>query len=144
MGQGHACVKNNDGDARSGMLSELVREATGTSPSNCYQCGRCAAGCPQNLPGEMDISPTRIMHLLQLEAAFSEEPELAARYAAQALTAETPWLCVGWSGMHHALSAGRGHCRHDGRITAGRVEMRDHLAQQACAEHTGAAPYVFE
>ena len=95
MGQSHAVVKNNGGDARSGMLSELVQEVTGTSPSNCYQCGRCAAGCPQNLPGEMDISPTRIMHLLQLEAMFSEEPALAAKYATLALTAETPWLCAG-------------------------------------------------
>ncbi|MGD0016278.1 MAG: 4Fe-4S dicluster domain-containing protein [Verrucomicrobiia bacterium] len=95
MGQGNAVVKNNGGDDRSGTLSELVQEETGASPSNCYQCGRCAAGCLQNVPGEMDISPTWIMHLLQLEAAFSERPELAARYAAQALTAETPWLCVG-------------------------------------------------
>ena len=62
---------------------------------DCYQCGRCAAGCPQNVPGEMDISPTRIMHLLQLEATFIDEPERAAQYARQALTAETPWLCAG-------------------------------------------------
>ena len=52
-------------------LAELVSEGTGTSPRDCYQCGRCAAGCPQNVPGEMDISPTRIMHLLQLETAFA-------------------------------------------------------------------------
>ena len=76
-------------------LTELVSEGTGTSPRDCYQCGRCAAGCPQNIPGEMDISPTRIMHLLQLEAAFADEPERAGQYAGQALTAETPWLCAG-------------------------------------------------
>ncbi len=40
----------------------------------------------------MDISPTRVMHLLQLEAAF---PEKAPEYARQALMAETPWLCAG-------------------------------------------------
>jgi heterodisulfide reductase subunit C len=40
----------------------------------------------------MDVSPTGIMRLLQLEAAF---PESAARHARQALTAETPWLCAG-------------------------------------------------
>jgi len=40
----------------------------------------------------MTVSPTRIMHLLQLEVAF---PEKAAEYARQALTAETPWLCIG-------------------------------------------------
>ena len=73
-------------------LAEHVRAATGANPLDCYQCGRCAAGCLQNVPGEMDVSPTRVMHLLQLEAAF---PEHAAKYARQALTAETPWLCAG-------------------------------------------------
>jgi len=73
-------------------LAEMVRTVTGAMPLDCYQCGRCAAGCPQNVPGEMDVSPTRIMHLLQLEAAF---PERATTYSRQALTAETPWLCAG-------------------------------------------------
>jgi len=73
-------------------LAERVGTVTGAKPLDCYQCGRCAAGCPQNVPGEMDVSPTRVMRLLQLEAAF---PEKAERYARQALTAETPWLCAG-------------------------------------------------
>jgi heterodisulfide reductase subunit C len=73
-------------------LAAQARTATGASPLDCYQCGRCAAGCPQNVPDEMDVSPTRLMHLLQLEAAF---PERAAEYARQALTSETPWLCAG-------------------------------------------------
>ena len=76
-------------------LAALVENATGASPVKCYQCGRCAAGCPQNVPGEMDISPTRIMHLLQLESAFAEEPEKALNYATEALSAETCWLCAG-------------------------------------------------
>lgn len=71
-------------------LADNVRTVTGVNPLDCYQCGRCAAGCPQNVPGEMDVSPTRVMHLLQLEAAFPERD-----YARQALTAETPWLCAG-------------------------------------------------
>jgi len=71
-------------------LAEQVHAVTGAAPLDCYQCGRCAAGCPQNVPGEMDVSPTRVMHLLQLEAAFPEKD-----YARQALTAETPWLCAG-------------------------------------------------
>lgn len=73
-------------------LVDQVRVATGTTPLDCYQCGRCAAGCPQNVPGEMDASPTRVMHWLQLESAF---PEAGAEYARRALTAETPWLCAG-------------------------------------------------
>ncbi len=78
-----------------GTLVASVLEVTGASPLDCYQCGRCAAGCPQNVPGEMDISPTRIMHLLQMESMCTQEPEQAACYARQALTAETPWLCAG-------------------------------------------------
>jgi heterodisulfide reductase subunit B len=76
-------------------LAKLIAEVTGTSPLNCYQCGRCAAGCPQNVPGVMEISPTRIMRLLQLEAAFSDDPERAANYAHQALNSQTCWLCAG-------------------------------------------------
>jgi heterodisulfide reductase subunit C len=83
------------GNRTAGTLAASVLDVTGASPLDCYQCGRCAAGCPQNVPGEMDISPTRIMHLLQLETAFSEEPERAGQYAGQALMAETPWLCAG-------------------------------------------------
>ncbi len=76
-------------------LAERVKHATGASPLNCYQCGRCAAGCPQNVAGEMDLSPTRIMHLLQLESAFAPEPDQARKYAEQALAADTCWLCAG-------------------------------------------------
>lgn len=76
-------------------LAARVAKDTGTSPLDCYQCGRCSASCPQNVPGEMDISPTRMMHLLQLEAAFAEEPERAGAYARQALGADTSWLCLG-------------------------------------------------
>jgi len=86
-------IQGGNGAART--LAASVRDVTGASPLDCYQCGRCAAGCPQNVPGEMDISPTRILHLLQLETAFAEEPERAGQYAGQALTAETPWLCAG-------------------------------------------------
>ena len=84
-----------DGNGAAGTLAASVLEFTGASPLSCYQCGRCAAGCPQNVPGEMDVSPTRMMHLLQLESAFANEPERAGPYARQALLAETPWLCAG-------------------------------------------------
>lgn len=76
-------------------LAARVADATGVSPTKCYQCGRCAAGCFQNVPGEMDVSPTRIMHLLQLESAFADEPQVASTYARQALSADTCWLCAG-------------------------------------------------
>jgi heterodisulfide reductase subunit C len=73
-------------------LAGKIHAVTGATPLDCYQCGRCAAGCPQNVPGEMDVSPTRVIRLLQLESAF---PERAEEYARRALTAETPWLCAG-------------------------------------------------
>ncbi len=76
-------------------LADLVAKATGTCVLHCYQCGRCAAGCPQNVDGSMDISPTRIMRLLQLEDTFSDDPAVAAGYARQALTSATCWLCAG-------------------------------------------------
>ena len=76
-------------------IAARVAQATGTSVQNCYQCGRCAAGCMQNVSGEMDISPTRMMRLLQLEAAFAEDTAQAAGYAKRALGADTPWLCAG-------------------------------------------------
>lgn len=78
-----------------GSIAALVEGTTGKSPIACYQCGRCSAGCPQNVPGEMDVSPTRIMRLMQLETAFAEEPNRASSFAERALTADTPWLCAG-------------------------------------------------
>lgn len=82
------------GRAAQTLAARVVKD-TGTSPLDCYQCGRCSASCPQNVPGEMDVSPTRMMHLLQLEAAFADEPERADAYARQALGADASWLCLG-------------------------------------------------
>lgn len=79
---------------RPALLADLVADATGTSVLHCYQCGRCAAGCPQNLPGYMAISPTRIIHLLQLEAAFADDLELADSFAREALSSATCWACA--------------------------------------------------
>jgi heterodisulfide reductase subunit C len=76
-----------------GSLAARVTEITGVSPRACYQCGRCSAGCLQNVAGEMDLSPTRILRLLQLEAAFADGG--THEYARRALSADTPWLCAG-------------------------------------------------
>lgn len=76
-------------------LAHRVIEATGSSPLDCYQCGRCSAGCPQNVEGEMDLGPTRIMRLLQLEAAFAHDAPHATKYASRAIGSDTPWLCAG-------------------------------------------------
>lgn len=68
---------------------------TDSNPMDCYQCGRCAAGCMQNTSGEMEISPTRIMRLLQLEAAFAHDPKQSQAFQQQALSSDTVWLCAG-------------------------------------------------
>jgi len=62
-----------------GLLEE-VRRLTGENYARCIQCGRCTAGCP--LAPDMDLSPTRVMRLLQ-----RGEVERAARSL-------TIWFCV--------------------------------------------------
>lgn len=82
-------------DPPPGTLAAVVKHRTGASPMDCYQCGRCAAGCMQNVGGEMDVSPTRVMRLLQLEAAFSHDAAQKASFRKQAIASKTPWLCAG-------------------------------------------------
>ncbi len=44
-------------------LKARVEELAGTRLSDCYQCGKCTAGCPR---GEMmDMGPTRLMRAAQ-------------------------------------------------------------------------------
>ena len=52
----------------------------GTSVENCYQCGKCTAGCP--LADQMDVTPNQLFRLVQLG-----EVDKAARCGAI-------WLCV--------------------------------------------------
>ena len=52
--------------------------------ADCYQCGKCSAGCP--VAGEMDVMPSRILRMLQLELPRHEEKVLRAR---------SLWMCVG-------------------------------------------------
>jgi len=57
-----------------------VEQLAQTSLINCYQCGKCTAGCP--MAGQMDIVPNRLIRLLQL----GREDE--------ALRAQSVWQCV--------------------------------------------------
>ncbi len=52
----------------------------GTSVENCYQCGKCTAGCP--VADQMDVTPNQLFRLVQLG-----EVEKAARCGAI-------WMCV--------------------------------------------------
>lgn len=57
-----------------------VKELSGESIYACYQCGKCSAGCPSI--SDMDISPSEIIHLVQL----GEEKEV--------LNSKTIWICA--------------------------------------------------
>jgi len=64
-------------------LAARVQEATGVSLADCYQCGKCAAGCP--VAEDMDHAPCQILHMLQLEM-----PEMDKRV----LKSHGIWLCL--------------------------------------------------
>lgn len=57
-----------------------IESLSGTRLPECYQCGKCTAGCP--VAERMDIPPTRLMRLLQLGDSDS------------ALRANSIWQCV--------------------------------------------------
>lgn len=60
---------------------ELVQERSGQNIQNCYQCGKCTAGCPTAFA--MDAPPSMVMHMVQLGLADA------------ALTRRSIWLCAG-------------------------------------------------
>lgn len=64
-------------------LAGRLEAATGVKLAHCYQCGKCAAGCP--VAGEMDMPPCQVFHLLQL--GFPELEE-------KVLRSEGIWLCL--------------------------------------------------
>lgn len=62
-------------------LAEVIREERGENVFLCYQCVRCASGCP--LAGYFDLTPNQVMRALQ----FGEDD--------LALNSRTIWLCAG-------------------------------------------------
>ena len=59
---------------------ERIGKEAGVDYDDCYQCGKCTAGCP--MAHAMDYAPRQIIRLLQL--GLVEE----------ALAAKTPWICA--------------------------------------------------
>ena len=60
--------------------SKGVHELAYTRVDDCYQCGKCSAGCPQ--AERMDVLPNRLFRLVQM--GLSE----------RAMTADSIWQCV--------------------------------------------------
>ena len=64
-------------------LAGRIEAATGVNLAHCYQCGKCAAGCP--VADRMDLPPSRLFRLLQLDLPDMEE---------RVLRSEAIWLCL--------------------------------------------------
>ncbi len=73
-------ANGHDAEARR-ELTDFVERVSGQTLAACYQCAKCAAGCP--LAAAMDVAPQQIIRALQLG-----QPDLA-------LGSQTLWLCVG-------------------------------------------------
>ena len=65
-----------------GDLVEKIYEKSGVDVRRCYQCGKCSAGCAVHICNGMDVSPNRIMRMIQL--GMEEE----------VLNTRTIWACV--------------------------------------------------
>lgn len=65
-----------------GGLIETVFKMSGQDVRRCYQCGKCSASCSVHIYGGMDVSPNRIMRMVQLGM---EE---------RVLSTKTIWACV--------------------------------------------------
>ncbi len=61
-------------------FSNLVKKISGQDVKQCYQCGKCTAGCP--IAGSVSPAPHQIIHLIQLGQETS------------ALHAPTIWYCL--------------------------------------------------
>ena len=59
---------------------EIAEELSGQEVRNCYQCGKCSAGCP--IAADMDLLPNQVIRLLQLGLTDV------------ALRSSTIWLCA--------------------------------------------------
>jgi heterodisulfide reductase subunit C len=61
-------------------IVEAVEELSGQDIKNCYQCGKCSAGCP--IAADMDMLPNQVIRLVQLGLLDD------------ALRSRTIWLCA--------------------------------------------------
>lgn len=67
--------------SHSGSFQGRIEKITSQNPSQCYQCGKCSAGCP--VRDFLTEPPNRIVRLVQLGLHK------------QALESSTIWMCAG-------------------------------------------------
>ena len=65
------------------LAARLEQEAD-VRVADCYQCGKCTAGCPA--AEDMDVAPSQILRLLQTESPKHED---------RALKSMAIWMCIG-------------------------------------------------
>lgn len=73
-------VNLSDVSAADRELAQTIAQRADVNLRDCYQCGKCAAGCP--MADDMDLSPQQVMRALQM--GLTEK----------ALSATSPWLCA--------------------------------------------------
>ncbi len=61
-------------------LLEIMRRRTGRNPSDCYQCGKCSAGCP--MAEETTLRPHDVLRLI-----LRDDRE-------RLFTGESIWICL--------------------------------------------------
>ena len=66
-------------DRDAGLADKITKEAN-VRPHECYQCGKCTAGCP--MAHAMDVMPRQIVRYMQLGMVD------------EALESQTVWLCA--------------------------------------------------
>lgn len=64
-------------------LAAKIRQGLGININHCYQCGKCAAGCP--VAGDMDLNSCQALRLLQLRTPETDR---------KVLSSEGIWLCL--------------------------------------------------
>jgi heterodisulfide reductase subunit C2 len=74
---------HTNNEPHSNALKDIIKYTIYESVADCYQCGKCTAGCP--LGDEMDIAPNQILRMLQLDLPG---------FADKVLGSLAIWLCL--------------------------------------------------
>src|SRR5512143_3727463 len=69
----HMSSHHESSSGNHSLAARLEKEGE-VSVADCYQCGKCTAGCPA--AEEMDVAPSQILRLLQTESGKHEERAL--------------------------------------------------------------------